>query len=59
MKISKEKFKDLMELCKSNVIPKVYHDFYKNLPHVGQDEEQVSDDEDDNFLDQFFVNEIF
>lgn len=50
--ISKEKYKDLMDLCKSKVIPDEYHPFYKNLksamnvadaldePDVEEDSEQ-------------------
>ncbi|CAG4933933.1 unnamed protein product [Colias eurytheme] len=43
--IPQAKLKDLKDLCKSNVIPSIYHDFYTNL--IGADEvfEHQIDDE--------------
>lgn len=32
--ISHEKKKDLLKLCEKNVIPDVFHNFYKNLPSI-------------------------
>lgn len=31
--ISKDKFKDLISLCETGIIPVKYHDYYKALPH--------------------------
>jgi hypothetical protein len=58
IKISSAKYKDLLSLCNSNVIPKIYHSFYQSLPHVGDDQPFQDDEDDDNFLDEFFVNEF-
>ena len=33
--ISDAKYKDLMTLCKKNVIPHIHHRFYSDLPHKG------------------------
>lgn len=49
--ISDAKFKDLMDLCKKNVIPRVHHDFYSQLPHKGSvcnslEEPDENDDSD-------------
>ncbi|KAK5642408.1 hypothetical protein RI129_008575 [Pyrocoelia pectoralis] len=45
--INQKKYKDLMELCKSDVIKEEYHDFYENLPvsHNDEDDDESSDDE--------------
>lgn len=34
IKISEDKKRDLNNLCKNNIIPERYHDFFKNLPVV-------------------------
>ena len=51
--ISKEKYKDFMDLCKAKVIRDEYHDFYKKLKHGNvadvlpePDVEEMSDNDD-------------
>ncbi|CAH2088631.1 unnamed protein product [Euphydryas editha] len=43
--IPREKLKDLTDLCKSNVIPSIYHDFYMNLIGTDEDFEHQTEDE--------------
>ena len=38
--VSKAKFDDLMELCDDLTVPSAHQDFYKNLPVLGQEEEE-------------------
>lgn len=46
--ITKLKYDDLVELCKSNVIKKEYHTFYLNLPHQGKNTNDSNDDDEIN-----------
>jgi hypothetical protein len=45
------KYKDLISLCDADVIPRAFHQFYRDLKQGGR-EEKV----DNNLLDEFFVN---
>lgn len=47
--ISKEKYKDITDLCRGGIIPECYHDFYLNLPHTNASNltRDESDSEDD------------
>lgn len=44
--ISKEKYKDLMNLCETGIIPIKYHQFFKSLKH-GHITISESDDDSD------------
>jgi hypothetical protein len=52
--ISAEKKRDLLSLCDSNIVPKVYHDFYQSLQVP---DTPGTDADDDLWLDDFFVNQ--
>lgn len=45
--ISAVKQRDLLELCKSGVIPLAYHDFYKNLPVLKKNSRTVDESDEE------------
>lgn len=47
LSISRNKYKDLMSLCQSNIIPEKYHNFYQNLK-VDENVQEPLDDIDDD-----------
>jgi hypothetical protein len=49
--IKTAKYKDLISLCTANIIPSIYHQFFRSLEHLDYIQE-----DDDNFLDEFFID---
>ena len=46
LKIDDKKYKDLQDLCKDDVVPNLYHEYYKKLPHGSALVDVDSDDDD-------------
>ena len=38
-KLSLAKYNDLVRLCRQNIIPSAYHNFYESLPHFEKEED--------------------
>jgi hypothetical protein len=51
-KISAAKAKDLVSLCRSGIIPSVYHDYYKSLPSSSKVDDKLADTDAEEESDQ-------
>lgn len=56
LKIPLDKYKDLISMCKSNVIPVEYHPFFENLAHtLSSEANNETDDASYSETESFFL----
>ncbi|CAH0682478.1 unnamed protein product [Chilo suppressalis] len=62
LKVKYDKYKDLMSMCDSKIIPDEFHSFFRGLPYeqipLGNDNNTESTDEEDDYDKWFMVTKI-
>ena len=51
--LSKEKFKNLEDLCKKNIIPSRYHEEYLSMPHKSSVSDNLTETDEEDILEDY------